>query len=673
ALAETVYTQPALFAVEWALAALWRSWGVEPAAVLGHSLGEYVAAAVAGVLSLADALRLVATRATAMQALPPGGAMEAVFADEPTVAAAIAKAGHGRVAIAAINGPAEVVISGAAEAVAAVADLLAARGHGRRRLNVAHAFHSPLIEPALAALERAAGEVALAVPRIPLVSNLTGRLARDELTRPAYYREHARAPVRFHDGLRTLHAQGIDLFLEIGPAPVLAGMGRRSLPDGAALFLASLRQNHDPWATLLTSLGALFVRGVRVDWSGLHRGEARRKLALPTYPFERTRCWTDLAPIAYPTTTTRSPQPTGLALRRLVSPALGDRRIIEATLAAELLPALRDHRVYDRLVVSGVVHLQLVAAAIADDPAAPPPLEFSAVRFAQPLLLPESGARLVQAIVRPDADAGALHFELASADATAPTRWTVHTTGRVRPLGPADVRPPARSLDLIRARCSEQRAGADFYAELWRPDEHHLGPSFRSIDHLWRRDGEALARLVLPPADLLAPDGSPADLAFARNACIGEVFGQALMPAVPDYDRLARDAHTTFIGHGVTASRDHEGAVQRARWCHAVLRESAPDHLVGDIALLDDTGVVISVVEGLRVQRVDRALVRQAFERMLRRADRPTVDPAALLAGDDPSARARLATYLAARVAAIAGVASTAVQTADSLRDLGLD
>ncbi len=227
-LSQTVYAQPALFAVGYALAMVWQSWGVRPAAVLGHSLGEYTAACVAGVFSLEDALSLVATRARLMQAQPAGGGMAAVLADETRVAAALRPyAGH--LSIAALNGPTNTVISGDIDALTELLTQLSAEGLSAQRLDVSHAFHSQRMEPVLEAFRRVAAAVSHQAPQIPLAGNLTGRLVTGgEEHNAEYWCRHLRQPVRFADGVAALRAAGIDVFVEIGPAPTLLGMARRA-------------------------------------------------------------------------------------------------------------------------------------------------------------------------------------------------------------------------------------------------------------------------------------------------------------------------------------------------------------------------------------------------------------------------------------------------------------
>ncbi|MGQ4807008.1 6-deoxyerythronolide-B synthase EryA1, modules 1 and 2 [Candidatus Entotheonellaceae bacterium PAL068K] len=300
---QTAYTQPALFSVEYALSALWHAWGLRPQVVMGHSVGEYVAACVAGVFSLEEGLRLIAERGRLMQALPQDGDMVAVRASEARVAAAIAPCAQ-EVSIAAINGPESVVISGRRQAVAAVLSRLETEGVKKRQLTVSHAFHSPLMEPMLTEFAQVAQQVIYAEPQLALVSNVTGQLATAEVQAPEYWVRHVREAVRFADGMATLHEQGCEVFVEIGPQPTLLGMGRQCLEplkhrtraSAPTLWLPSLRRGQPDWQVLLQSLGALYCHGVCIDWAGFDRDYARRKVVLPTYPFQRQRYWVDTMP-----------------------------------------------------------------------------------------------------------------------------------------------------------------------------------------------------------------------------------------------------------------------------------------------------------------------------------------------------------------------------------------
>jgi len=291
---ETVYTQPALFALEYALAQLWQSWGINPTVVMGHSVGEYVAACVAGVFSLEDGLKLIAARARLMQSLPQDGEMVAVFASESKVQAAIQPYVQ-EVSIAAINAPENIVISGQRQAVQAVCVALEAEAVKTKKLQVSHAFHSPLMEPMLTAFEQVAADVAYSQPQIELISNLTGGLATTQIATPEYWCRHVKQPVRFAASMETLQQMGYEVFVEIGPKPTLLGMARQCSSTVKGVWLPSLRPGHSDWQQMLQSLTELYVRGVPVDWSGFDRDYARRRVVLPTYPFQRQRYWIETA------------------------------------------------------------------------------------------------------------------------------------------------------------------------------------------------------------------------------------------------------------------------------------------------------------------------------------------------------------------------------------------
>ena len=296
---QTQYTQPALFAFEYALAQMWLSWGIKPHAVMGHSVGEYVAACIAGVFSLEDGLRLIAERARLMGGLPQNGTMVAVFADATKIADVL-KPYQDKVSIAASNGPDNTVISGEKSAVQNVVDELTKLGISSKPLTVSHAFHSPLMDSILDEFEsfanriqfRRAEPVEASTPQILLLSNLTGEVLSQ--INAKYWRNHIRSEVKFASGMQSLADLGIDAFIEIGPAPVLLGMGKRCLSESKSAWLPSLRQNQDEWQTILDSLGKLYVQGADVDWKGFDSGYSRNKVALSNYPFDRQRYWIEV-------------------------------------------------------------------------------------------------------------------------------------------------------------------------------------------------------------------------------------------------------------------------------------------------------------------------------------------------------------------------------------------
>jgi acyl transferase domain-containing protein/acyl-CoA synthetase (AMP-forming)/AMP-acid ligase II/acyl carrier protein len=294
---QTAHAQPALVAVEYALTRLWASWGIVPDVVLGHSVGELTAALVSGALTLEDTLALAVERGRLMQELPPGGAMAAILAAPEVVQDELAGYGE-EVSLAAINGPDAVTVSGAAETVQALVERFDKRGIRATPLRVSHAFHSPLIEPALSSLERAAARCRVGAPTIPIVECVTGELVDGPALDAGFWRRQARSPVLFGRAVSTVDAVLEDMqvgplrvFLEVGPRPVLLGLARRALGPGERAWLASLRADAGDWAPLLDALTRLHLLGAPVDWRGFDRDYRREIVTLPAYPFERTRHW----------------------------------------------------------------------------------------------------------------------------------------------------------------------------------------------------------------------------------------------------------------------------------------------------------------------------------------------------------------------------------------------
>ena len=291
---QTGYTQPALFAIEYALSELWRSWGVQPDLVIGHSVGEFAAMVTAGGMSLEDGAKLIAARGRLMQALPEGGVMCSIRADETQAREAIVGY-EDRVSIAALNGRRQTVISGEGAAVAEIAERLENEGVKTTALTVSHAFHSPLMDPMLAEYEAVARGIRFSQPRIPFVSCVTGTLVSHEVASADYWVRQVRSPVRFTDAMAALEEQEVTAFLEIGPQPVLTGMGRLCLAGEDKVWLPSLRKDGSDWQTLLGSVARLHVHGRPIDWKGFTATDGHRLVGLPTYPFRRKRFWIDVA------------------------------------------------------------------------------------------------------------------------------------------------------------------------------------------------------------------------------------------------------------------------------------------------------------------------------------------------------------------------------------------
>ncbi|ACK67005.1 Erythronolide synthase [Rippkaea orientalis PCC 8801] len=294
---QTIYTQPALFTIEYALAKLWQSWGIEPSVVMGHSVGEYVAACLAGVFSLEDGLKLVAARGRLMQSLPEDGGMVAILATVEQVNQVI-NSYQNEVAIAAINGSDSLVISGKKEAIQSIIKTLESQGIKTKLLSVSHAFHSPLMEPILEDFRNIAGTISYSSPTIQIISNVTGKSITEEIMTPDYWVNHLRSPVQFLDSMQELLNKNYEVFLEIGSKPILLGMGRNIVEkmdnySTNQTWLPSLRPGRSDWEQLLESLGQLFIKGSVIDWHKFDQDYQRNRVIIPTYPWVRSRYWID--------------------------------------------------------------------------------------------------------------------------------------------------------------------------------------------------------------------------------------------------------------------------------------------------------------------------------------------------------------------------------------------
>ncbi|WP_437581910.1 type I polyketide synthase [Sorangium sp. So ce887] len=607
---ETLYTQTSLFALEVALFRLVEAWGVSPHVLLGHSIGELVAAHVAGVLSLEDACTLVGARARLMHALPRrDAAMVAIHASEREVLDVLA-AHPTRVAIAAVNGPASVVVSGDEEAVLAVAGRFEALGRKTSRLRVSHAFHSHHLDPMLDAFRRVAEGLTFHAPRIPIVSNVTGaRASNDELCSPDYWVRHVRSTVRFADGLETLRADGVSTFLELGPHAVLSALGHEALASDAVAFLPALRSGRDDVDTLTAALGALHTRGHHVDWDAFFAPFNPRRVALPTYAFQRERFWLDMpraktSRVAaadsagrYPLAGTRLDLPDGSAVHTL-------------DIGPGAQPYLADHSVYGRIVVPGAFYLAIFLA-VAESHWPDSPLELRDVEFVRALSF-QHASDIVAVHVHLTPSRGEGGGFTATLSTRADDVWTTHATASLAPVAPSAL---ARRVPPEALSRSGDPGVVGHLMESFESFQIGWGPQWRWLRHATH----VRARTGL--GYLEAPAGVPTDDAPLPGGLMDNAFAVVSATSPPEEAARAREAEgTASKAPPLPFSVERlvwYGRAETPCWADFVLRDDGTrnaDGYGGDITLWSREGASSEGAsrEGTPVATIDGLAFRRA-------------------------------------------------------------
>jgi pimaricinolide synthase PimS1 len=590
---QTGFAQPALFAVEVALFRLFEWWDLRPDFLAGHSLGELVAAHVAGVLSLEDACALVAARGRLMQALPGGGAMVAVQATEEEVVPLLAA----RVSVAAVNGPDSVVVAGDEDAVMAVTAEVGSWGRKTKRLTVSHAFHSPRMDAMLTEYRRVAERLSYQEASIPIVSTVTGRLATaEELCSPGHWTRQARQTVRFHDAMRTLQAEGTQAFLEVGPAGVLTAMAQECLTADPVL-VATLRGDRPEASALIAAVARLHVHGASPDWERVFAGpffagRSPRRVELPTYAFQRQRYWVDA-----PAPAVGDAAATGLGLGPAEHPLLGaevalaagDGVLLTGRLSVQTHPWLADYVVHGSVLLAGTAFVEL--AVRAGDRVGCGVVEELVLEA--PLVVPERGGLSLQVAVGAADESGRCSLAVYSRVEGTPALevdqpWVRHATGVLATGGSRDV------VDLVEwpPVGAEPVAVEGFYD--WAAESGlGYGPAFQGLRAAWRRGEEVFAEVALP---------EPIAAEAGR-------FG--VHPAL-------LDAALHAIGLGVSVEDAGDGRLPYS-WSGLSLHATGAAALRVRLSPAGSDGVALEVadVTGVPVASVDRLVMRPVSARQV--------------------------------------------------------
>ncbi|HEY9405602.1 MAG TPA: type I polyketide synthase, partial [Pyrinomonadaceae bacterium] len=614
-LQEGEIVQPCLFAVQVSLAALWNSWGIVPAAVVGHSMGEVAAAHVAGALNLEDAARVICRRSQVLKPLSGQGAM--AFVELTPEETQTALAGYeDRLSVAGSNSPTSTVISGETAALEEVLQAFQEQNIFSRRIKTDIASHSPRMEGARARLVEELDGLTARRPSVPTYSTVIGGYSEDLSFDAAYWGRNLREPVMFAAAIQNLIADGFDTFVEVSPHPILLISIQQGLAQAGreGKLLPSLRRETDERASLLSSLGSLHIAGHAVNWSAL-TPDAGRIVSLPSYAWQRERFWVE--PSKNRTRRTRSNAQGGArnfpllgAHQQSANPAIS--HLWEIELSPRSPKFLDDHRVQGAVVFPGAGYVEMVQEAVAEIYGVSSTAQLTEIEFRRALFLPEQDARIVQ-MTFTETTLGTVSFQIysraESADA-AQLSWTLHVVGNIR-LEPdagndGAILAPA-TLDIIRERCGEELDGADFY-ELLNRAGNHYGASFRGIDKLWQGDGEALALLQVP--SVLEKELQD----YVCHPAIIDNCLQSLGAAVAASQNQGED-RGPCVPLGIERVRV-SGRTQSRLWSHARLRTGEGEGLIGDVVLSDEDGRVVCELSGIQLQYLEESAQPTAPENL---------------------------------------------------------
>ena len=593
--------QPALFAVQVALASLWRSWGVEPDAVVGHSMGEVAAAYVAGALSLEDAALVICTRSKLVKRTVGQGAMASVELSIDEARRAIAGY-EDRVSIAVSTSPTSTVLSGDPAALTAILEQLQGRDVFCRMVKVDFASHSPQMDPLRGELLQALEEVQPQLASVPIYSTVLDSVADGSEFDALYWTRNLREPVLFSGSVQRLLEDGYDTFLEISAHPILLSGIQQGIHHAGieGAVLASIRREEDEHTVMLRSLGLLYSSGYSVDWGLLYpeRGEC---VSLPSYPWQRQRCW--LEPGADRDQPIHTATRNSLLGRHFKSAESAGADYWEIRLDKESLPFLDDHRIEGIAVLPASVYVEMASAA-AREALGSQSIAISDVEFHRALFLPDGTGSTLQVIVAPGAD-GPASFQIYSSSAGAGSSsksWTLHASGKVSAQPDAGLPPIAEEVSLaeLQLRCSETVSGPDYYRQL-SENAIQYGPFFQSVTQLWLDNKSVLGELQIssdPDGDFNTYQLHPAVLDGAL-----QVLGAAV--AIEAKRKGKQGLYIpTRIGKIRVLSRPGAHLRCRAR----VLDDDDASGFEGELRLLDEAGQPVVEIRGVHFESLGEDL-----------------------------------------------------------------
>ena len=613
---ETQYTQPAMFAVGYSLAKLWMSWGIEPKVLMGHSVGEYIAACVAGVFSLEDGLKLIAGRGRLMASMCERGKMLSVFATRDTVEKYLAKYSN-KLSIAAENGDTQIVVSGYPDAIDELTAELADANIDTQALAVSHAFHSPMMDVVLPSFKELAETVEYHEPKFTLISNLKGQRDDNAFISADYWVEHLRAPVEFNASVTSLIEENCELFIELGPRPVLLGMARRNkaFAEGVGTaLLPSLQAGRSELATVFNSLAQCYTKGSNIDWLSFDKGFSRSKVVLPHYPFQRKRYWlNELSEgAAIPVSRLINADDYDAVLGSKLRLPFTEETRYEMEYSHAQPSYLSEHKLFGRVVVPGATYLALMMSAIERE-YSEDKCTITSVLFEQPLVLAEDEQRYVQVVLQAKNERDIIEFQIISAlsdtDERNSKNWLVHCTGQIQCKADitAELSEFPINIDIAKSSWEQISSGKEsLYGE--RSERgYNFGDSFQWLAEGWQDEGQILRRLQKP--ELAKVDGEFQLHPGIIDGCLqiaGDFFtGKALDATKSGYIAVP------FSVESVNYLPKTGGC--ESYWCYAKRRDNAQGQIensvVCDIVLMDDSNNIVFEVKGFDVRKVHESRI----------------------------------------------------------------
>lgn len=591
---QTKFTQPALFAFEYSLAKLWQHMGIEPDAVIGHSMGELVAATLSGLFSLEDALELVCARGKLMTELCETGSMASISISESDVKTLLSSTGlDSKLSIAAINGPDRTVVAGETDSINLFIEHAESAGHEVKKLAISHAFHSPLSDPMLEAFKKIVGEKSFGGLDIPFISNITGEYADAALVgNAAYWSDHIRKPVNFDAGIKTLIADGYEVFIEIGPKPILSAFGRdiaASLGKSDSLhWLPSLKKNIAPFDQILNSLGELYQLGIDESVTGSFSGGPRYPIQVANTPFITKRYWYSHADHQDQNRRTIAGHP--LLGEKINSPAISkDTVLFRNELSANSSTFLAHHEVFGEIVLPAAAHLEIAFAAANDRFKSNATVSDMTIHSA--LILPESKSVQIQTIVRNSKDE--TEFEIYSNNEGQSGEWDIHSSGKLSNV--TILRPENFNLSELQKSHLDELEVETYYRSSRELGIAH-GEHFQAMKSLFRGEKGYLGQLTLP-----AGVGGISDKSFfIHPVLLDAAFQMASYPLI--------DLNSAFLPTGLQnlSFFDH---LEKSVWCYvSSVTQTLDENLKvyeTDLWLLNEAGEVLVKIDRLRFQKVD--------------------------------------------------------------------